>query len=386
MSFYNIDVYEINYGGTMSQKKILILILLFGIVFLSCSCSKNESDPLQPSGSTGIIDADDPNIQYVGRFNRSDQKKAVFDWPGVYICAAFDGTSCSIRLSDGENLYAVTIDSQSPQMLETDSSTIYPVATDLLDTIHTILIGKRTEAFIGKGEFLGFILDENKGLISQSSTSARRIEFIGNSITCGYGIEGENASSPFTPETENATLSYAALIGRALNADYSMIAYSGKGVVRNYGDANKTSTDPMPSLYDRTCCFDQTTIWDFTSWIPQVVVINLGTNDFSTQPHPDKSVFQEAYTELIDRVQSQYSEVTIFCISGPMIGEPCASYIEEVVDQYQQNNTNKEVYYIPISTGLLSSSDLGSDWHPNVSGQQKIADVILPIIKNTMNW
>ena len=368
------------------QKKSLILILVLGIALLSYSCSDKNSNPLQPSVSTGIIDADDPNIQYVGRFGRSNLKKAVFDWPGVYIHATFKGTRCSIRLNDGKNLYAVTIDDQEPQVLQTDTSAVYSVATGLYDTLHTILIEKRTEASIGKGEFLGFILDEERNLVTPNSVRGRRIEFIGNSITCGYGVEGENASSPFTPETESATLSYAALIGRALSADYAMIAYSGKGVVRNYGDPNKTSPEPMPSLYDRTCCFDSTLVWDFTNWIPQVVVINLGTNDFSTQPYPDKSVFQEAYTQLINRVQSQYSEVTIFCVCGPMIGEPCASYIEEVVNGCQQNNDNKEVYYIAISTSLLTYEDRGSDWHPNIQGQQKIADVMLPIIQDTMQW
>jgi lysophospholipase L1-like esterase len=368
------------------KKKNLILILVLGFAFLSYSCSEKGSNPLQPSESTGVIDADDPNIQYVGRFNRSDSKKAIFDWSGVYISATFTGTSCSIRLNDGSNLYDVTIDEQEPQVLQTDTSTVYSVADGLDDTVHTILIEKRTEASIGRGEFFGFILDEEKGLVAPDPPLDRRIEFIGNSITCGYGVEGESASSPFTPETESATLSYAALIGRALNADYAMVAYSGRGVVRNYGDSNKTSPYPMPSLYDRTCCYDSTQVWDFTSWIPQVVVINLGTNDFSTQPHPDKSVFQEAYTQLIDSVQSLYSEVTIFCVCGPMIGEPCASYIEEVVDGCRESNANKEVYYIPIRTSLLSSSELGSDWHPNVEGQQKIADIMLPIIQDAMHW
>jgi lysophospholipase L1-like esterase len=370
----------------MNVKKILILVLVLIIALLSYSCSKKNSNPLHHEGSNGIIDADNSNIQYVGRFNRSDLKRVIFDWPGVYIRATFEGTCCSLRLNDGKNLYAVTIDNQTPQVLETDTSTVYSVATDLADTVHTILVEKRTEAFIGKGEFFGFILDEDKNLIAPNSTPDRRIEFIGNSITCGYGVEGANASSPFTPETENAILSYAALVGRALNADYSMVAYSGKGVVRNYGDSNKTSPDPMPSLYNRTCCSDSTPVWDYTGWIPQVVVINLGTNDFSTQPHPDKSVFQEAYMQLIKRVQSQSPEVTIFCVCGPMIGEPCATDIKEVVNQCQQNNTNKEVYNIAISTSLLTNSDRGSDWHPNIQGQQKIAAVILPIIKETMNW
>lgn len=370
----------------MNQKKTSILFFVLSVALLSYSCSKKNSNPMRNGGFSGIIDADHSNIQYVGRFDRTDPKKAVFDWPGVYIRTAFEGTSCSIRLNDGNNVYAITIDQQAPQVLETDTSAVYSVAVDLTDSVHTILIEKRTEAFVGIGEFLGFILDKDRDLLAQNPAPDRRIEFIGNSITCGYGVEGENANSPFTPETENATLSYAALVGRALDADYQMVAYSGKGVVRNYGDPDKTSPDPLPSLYDRTLCVDSVPAWDFTSWIPQVVVINLGTNDFSTQPHPDKSVFQQAYTQLINRVQSHYPGVTVFCICGPMIGEPCGSYIQEVVNLCQQDNANKKVYYIGISTNLLTMSDRGSDWHPNIQGQQKIADVILPIIRDTMNW
>ena len=367
----------------MNRKKIFILSLST-VIALFFSCSTNKSNPVSNQGYTGIIDADNPFIQYVGRFDRSDPKKAIFDWPGVYIRATFEGTSCSVRLNDGDNLYAVTIDNQIPQVLATDTAVVYSVALDMVDTTHTILIQKRTEALVGKGEFLGLILDKGKTLIVPNSPPDRRIEFIGNSMTCGYGVEGESASSPFLPETENATLSYAALVSHTLNADYMLVAYSGKGVVRNYGDANKTSPDPMPSLYNRICYFDSTQDWDFTSWVPQVVVINLGTNDFTTQPHPDKSVFQEAYLQLIDRVQSQYPGVTIFCICGPMVGEPCASDIEEVVNQCQQND--KAVYYIGISTNLLTMADRGSDWHPNITGQQKIADIVLPVIQNTMNW
>ncbi len=370
----------------MKVNKILILVLVFITSFQSYSCSNKDSNPVQDKEAAGIIDADNSNIQYVGRFDRSDPKKAVFDWPGVYIRAKFEGTSCSIRLIDGKNYFDVTIDSQPPQVLETDTSNIYSVASNLKDTIHTILIEKRTEANIGKSEFLGFILDEGKQLLKFDSIPNRRIEFIGNSITCGYGVEGESASSHFKPETENATLSFAALVGKILKADYTMVAYSGKGVVRNYGDPNKTSIDPMPTLYDRTICFDSTLKWDFKSWVPQVVVINLGTNDFSTQPYPDKLVFENAYIKLINQVQSNYPGVTIFCVCGPMIGEPCATDVNEVVTQCQQNNTNKKVYYINVSTSVLTMSDRGSDWHPNISGQQKTADVILPVIKNKLGW
>jgi lysophospholipase L1-like esterase len=365
---------------------MIFLIIHLTITVLFISCSSKDSSPLRSEDQNGIIDADNDNIQYVGRFDRSDPKRAIFDWSGIYIKAKFEGKSCSIRLIDGNNFYDVSIDNQLPKVLKTDTSKVYSVASNLTDTIHTILIQKRTEAFIGKGEFLGFILDEGKNLVVHTDLTDRRIEFIGNSITCGYGVEGESANSPFKPETENAALTYAGIISRTLSADYSIVAYSGKGMVRNYGDPKKMSVDPLPSIYNRTMFSDSTLVWDYSSWIPQVAFLNLGTNDFSTQPFPDKLVFQEAYKVLINRVQSQYPNVTIFCICGPMIGKPCTSYVEELVNEYRQNAINKEVYYIEVSSSKFTFSDWGSDWHPNVKGQQKMADIILPEIKDKMNW
>jgi lysophospholipase L1-like esterase len=343
--------------------------------------------------TTGIIDADDPNIQYIGRVNSSNPKKVLFDWPGVYICATFEGTSCSIRLKNHklenyQNEYAVTIDQRAPRLLTTtDTSTIYQVATGLPDSIpHTIMIQKRTEALAGSGEFQGFIIDKGKKLLPALQRPKRRIEFIGNSITCGYGVEGETSDCHFSAETENACFSYAAITARALQADYALVAYSGRGVVRNYGDPNKTSSNTMPVLYERTCFSDSMSKWNFAQWVPQAVVVNLGTNDYSTKPFPDSLVFQNAYARLLHRVRSLYPGVTMFCICGPMIGDPCATYIKEVVSREQKMGREKDVFFIEIKKSALADTDWGCDNHPNVLGMNKIADILISTMRLRMNW
>ena len=360
----------------------ILLILLFSFNFYLTGYTGHGLQNLS------IIDADDPGIQYVGRFDFSNPKRIEFDWAGVYIIAKFEGTSCSLRLEDHKNEYSVIIDDHAPELLKTDKSTIYKVASGLQELIpHTIIIQKRTEPIFGKGAFMGFILDNGKKLLTPDKRPDRRIEFIGNSMTSGYGVEGKNHDCHFNKETENASVSYAAITARALNADYSLISYSGRGVVRNYGDKNKISGGSMPSLYNRTCFTDSTKQWDFNIWIPQAVIINLGTNDFSTQPYPDKNVFQKAYNQLINRVRSLYPHVTIFCISGPMIGEPCTSYIKEVIeDKQNKEKRNKDVYFIEVNRLIMNDSDWGCDWHPNIQGSSKIADIITPVIKLIMNW
>ena len=368
--------------GMLLQCAVWLIVML---QFDACSVvpTKHEAE------STGIIDSDDPEIQYVGRFDFTNPKKVVFDWAGVSVRARFEGTSCSVRLDDGKNEYAVIVDNHAPRLLITDSTTTrYIVASELSDSIpHTVVIQKRTEPLVGKGAFMGFVLDKGRKLLPPDKRPDRRIEFIGNSITSGYGVEGDSADCHFTPQTENACMSYAGLTARSLNAEYFLISYSGRGVVRNYGDSNRTSPNPMPALYDRTCFFDSALKWNFARWIPQAVVINLGTNDFSTRPYPDSVVFQNAYARLIERVRSLYSGVTIFCISGPMIGDPCTGYVKKVVEEQQKlKGRFRDVFFIEVNRSVMTDADWGCDHHPNVQGMEKMAEVIIPAVRLRMNW
>jgi hypothetical protein len=365
------------WAGT-ARSIVLAAILL--------SCGHGNGNPAAPSESTGRVDADHPFIRFIGRADRTHPKAAAFDWPGTGVSAAFEGTSCSVRLTGGGNYFSVSIDGATAVILQSDSAGMLGAASGLRDTVHSVTVRKRTEAFVGRAVFEGFVLDRGKTLAAPAARPDRRIEVIGNSITCGYGVEGASASCRFSPETEDATKSYPDLIAAAVGAEVSLVAYSGRGVVRNYGDANKTSTDPMPSLIDRTCFSDAGIRWDFASWIPQAVFVNLGTNDYSTEPHPDKPVFQAAYVGLVTRVLGWYPGVKIFCLSGPMIGSPCLEIIREAVEGMRSDGHAEDVFFIEVPQRIMTSTDWGCDWHPNVRGQRKIADAILPEFRRVMNW
>ena len=370
----------------MKITSILLSAFSFASAVLLASCSFFVTRP-EPV-NTGVIDADNHYIQYIGRFDFSDPKRVVFDWPGVFICAKFTGTSCSVRLADSTDEYAITIDDRAPRLLTIGTSQVYKVASGLCDTIpHTIMVQKRTEPLVGMGAFMGFILDSGAVLLPPPERPGRRIEFIGNSITSGFGVLGDSSGCKFSPQTEDAGLSYAGITARELDADYHMISYSGRGVVRNYGDKNRTSLHPMPSLYDRVCCSDSIQRWDFSKWVPQTVVINLGTNDFSTEPYPDSAVFEAAYNMLVDTVRTNYPGVTIFCVSGPMIGEPCTHYVRDVVAEQQlREGRDKDIFFIEIPRSIMTDTDWGCAMHPNIYGANKMADVVAPMIRLRMNW
>lgn len=337
---------------------------------------------------TKPIPANHDAIRYVGRFDFSDPQEVRYDWSGVYIQFSFRGTELALRMSDtGHNYYNVFIDEQPSKTFEVKSDTTLIIGKNLGTHIHRVQVYKRTEGSQGIGTFKGILISENGEMLPWKDIPARRIEFIGNSITCGYGTEGLSKNERWKPSTENNYQSYAPIMARAFKADYHIVAHSGMGVVRNYGYKEKVSPNAMPDRFNRVFDEKEQPLWNFKQWKPDIVVINLGTNDFSTQPHPDKAVFKAGYEKLINEVRKQYGDLPIFCIVGPMTDEPCYSYVKEMVQDFRSVYQKKNIYFVGIPTYLMDpEKDLGSDTHPNYIGQRKMAAHVLPVISSVTGW
>lgn len=335
-----------------------------------------------------FIPASHEDFRYVGRFDFSNPLEVRFDWSGVYIQFSFRSTECAVRMNDtGHNYYNVFIDDQPSKTIEVRSDTTIILARGIGTQIHRVRMYKRTEGNQGTGTFKGILLSDTGEMLPWKDIPDRKIEFIGNSITCGYGTEGLSKNERWKPSTENNYLSYAPIMARAFNADYHIVAHSGMGVVRNYGYKGKVSPDAMPDRFNRVYDEKALPLWNFKQWKPDVLVINLGTNDFSTQPYPDKAVFKAGYEKLINEVRKQYGELPIFCVVGPMTDEPCYSYVKEMVEDFRSIYQKKNVYFVGIPTYLMvPEKDLGSDTHPNYIGQRKMAAHVLPVIAGILGW
>lgn len=339
------------------------------------------------SAQTRFIPASDKAFRYVGRFDQSNPDEVRFDWTGVYIQFNFKGTDLAVKMNDtGHNYYNVFVDDQPSKTFDVKSDTTLVIARGLKNKTHKIQIYKRTEGNQGIGSFKGILISEKGKMLAWNEIPSRKIEFIGNSITCGYGTEGKSKNERWSPVTENNWQSYAPIMSRAFKADYHIVAHSGMGVVRNYGYREKVSPEALPARFNRVFDEKEQPKWDFKQWKPDMVVINLGTNDFSTRPHPDKDVFKAGYTKLIHEVFQQYGKIPVFCVVGPIIDEPCYSYVKEMVEDLRAAN-NSNVYFLGIPTYLMDpEKDLGSDTHPNYSGQRKMAGHVLPVIASVMKW
>lgn len=326
-----------------------------------------------------FVTPDDLNFAYIGRFDQSDPKQAVFMYSGCTIRTVFTGTFVEAVLRDAElkDFFAVILDGQ-PSVIATDRRDgTYVLAQGLPSRPHTLEIIRRTEWHGGNTTFAGLRIDSDATLLPPQ-VSTRRIEFIGDSYTCGYGIEGKSHDEHFSYATENSYLSFGALAARSLHAEALFVCRSGIGMVQSY-DGNKEFN--MPRLYDEVVQ-NKDLAWDFSRYQPQLVVIDLGDNDHAKPL--DREAFIDAYLRFLARLRGHYPEAKIVCVVGPSPAnetwEKWQADVHAVVER--RRATDPQVYYFGISNFELH----GSDWHPNLTEHGKIAGELTPFLQKLMGW
>ncbi|HIS22137.1 MAG TPA: family 20 glycosylhydrolase [Candidatus Cryptobacteroides intestinipullorum] len=331
----------------------------------------------------GMVRADAPEVRYIGRTMVSDAGHVDYDWTGTYFTTILNGNRLDAEISvTGESWFNVFADGKFLKKFGISSAdTVVTVVSGLDEGRHVVMVQKCTEGEYGKVSVNGFILPHDCGLERPDTASGRHIEFIGNSLTCGFGTEGKDRDEPFKVSTENCNLSYAAIVSRYFGADYTMISHSGQGAVRNYGDSLRVSEICMQERMLRT--FDMDTLRWTPSYRPDLVVVNLGSNDFSVPPCPMEEEFVDGYCNLLSQVRTLYGDVPVICVCPPTVSEPLAGYLVKVAERMK----GSPVHVIELTKGLYNStSDLGSVWHPNYSGQIKMAMGLIPYISTVTGW
>ncbi|MDA3882301.1 MAG: GDSL-type esterase/lipase family protein [Bacteroidales bacterium] len=332
-----------------------------------------------------ITPTNSPHISYMGRFDTTNSHE--------YICS-FPASSISIH-TNSQYVYAYlrdyAIDTAEPNYIEVivDDSIYATVKLSSSEKkryvlakfpdrkLRTISLVKRTEGQIGNMGFLGFECEKD-ARFSSIPTGERNMLFIGNSITCGYGNEAHNAEQSFTAKTENAYMSYAAIAARSLNAEYHLIAYSGKGIYRNWEDT-LFNQDCMPEVFRRTLALKPSAVWSHSRFFPDIFVINLGTNDFSPPLGAQKKLYIRYYLEFLTYLLAQYPQSQFVLVSSQMLeGENRANQITWLQEIVQKINS------LQVSVCVLSqqgSVGYGADWHPNVAQNKINAQELVSFIR-----
>ena len=208
------------------------------------------------------------------------------------------------------------------------------------------------------------------------------IEFIGDSITCGYGLDDPDKDHNFVTATEDVTKAYAYKTAQALAADYSMVSFSGYGIISGYtADDTKVAELTVPQYYTKlgySCTpngnFAPADIdWDFNKRQPDIIVINLGTNDDSyTQDYTERQEeYQAVYSEFIETVRKNNTDAKILCTLGIMT-DRLFDHLCLAVDAYTKKTGDTNIFTMKFDV-QDPNDGYSADWHPSVITQDKAA-------------
>jgi lysophospholipase L1-like esterase len=344
--------------------------------------------PSRPSGNALTSAYTAGRVEYTGG-------TAQYSWPGVYFEGRFRGKGVGIVLNDAVNDYDVQVDGTTVAALVQPGTTTYWVR-NLADTEHRVRLVKRTEIPWAIGEFGGFTAAPGGRILGRPAPRHRQIEFIGDSLTVGYGnlsTTRDCSANGGVDRNTDADLGFAAQAAHSLHADYQINAYSGRGMVRNY-NGQDPGTD-FRTYYDRGLESVAGDVWhDPGTWRPQLVVVGLGTNDFSTPLHdgepwtPDTLVtaYKTAYQGFIDKLRARYGPRTTIVVSANAFsGNPAFPQAAQQVVQERNQRGDRNVRYWYADAPDLDR--LGCDWHYSLHDDRIIAGLLTDYISGlALRW
>jgi lysophospholipase L1-like esterase len=336
-----------------------------------------------------LIKPKDQHIRYEGRIAMTDST-AELSWSATSVSICFSGTRISAVLKDerNDNNYNVVVDGKVFDVIHPDIfKKTYRLAYNLKPGKHTVELFKRTEWAMGKTWFYGFDLYGENKILPPPAEKKHKIEFYGNSITCGYAVEDTTGKDRGTSPYENAWVSYDSITARHFDAELYSISKSGIGVTMSWFPL------VMPEMYDRLDATDPYSKWNFAKYKPDLVVINLFQNDcwivnlpdneqfkarFGTKP-PTAEFIVNAYQKFVATIRAKYPEAKIMCILGSMdatkTGSLWPGYIEKAVVGLGDKNVYTHI--IPYKN---------TNGHPSAKEQQAMADDLIGFIREKTGW
>jgi len=310
-------------------------------------------------------------VHPIGRFDDRDPHRLRFAWSGSGFAVRFQGRTLRARVAGSASWVRVEIDGICRDMEIEPSRQWLEIGRDLSEGEHHAVVRKRTEPLVG--ELLLSDLETDGRILTPMEPSGARIEFLGDSITCGYGNLAPDASHGFEPSTEDYFRSYAGIAERSLGAQAHCVAWSGLGLVRNFDPG------PLPTMSDRYGQANPVSgaEWDESRWIPDAVVVNLGSNDLFRAPPPESRIFLDAWDSLVRRILSKSTSVKVVLLDGPLLkdGFPIdeadrpidsLSNLRAQLDEVAARFDPERVFRFSL-TPAHPDRGWGADWHPSLA-------------------
>lgn len=320
---------------------------------------------------------------------------AEFQFVGTKAVITFQGDSSAYTGSGNQTHVGVWVNGEcvADFMMDKKEKSVTVFESDSRQdcTITVVKLSESPSSTVG----IKLIEAESEADIAPTPMKEHYIEFIGDSITCGYGVEDENKDHHFSTETENAAKTYAYKTAQALDADYSLVSFSGYGIISGYsGDGQKNGEQVLPKYYDKLgfsygnymgqIPFDAD--WDFAKRQPDLIVINLGTNDesYTGTDQARRDEFAEGYVAFLKQVREKNPNAMIFATLGIM-GDGLYPSVQAAVEQYQAETGDNKVHAMRFTPQSMSDG-IAADWHPSEKTHTKAAEKLTKEIRTVLGW
>jgi lysophospholipase L1-like esterase len=294
-------------------------------------------------------------------------------WPGTYFETAFRGTAALFRVGTGDVILHILVDERKVATLVKPKPGSYRIA-GLASGAHRLRIEVASESQARPTGFGGFQAPSGTRAAGLP-VRTRRIEFVGDSHTVGYANTStkQTCTEDEVWASTDTSQSFGPLVAKHYGADYRVNAISGRGMVRNY---NGFAADPLPQAYPYRL-FDRKGSVDMPGWPPQVIVVALGTNDFSTPLHSGEpwetrdalhADYETTYVSFIRNLRARHPRAFFILWATDKANGEVKREVGQVVDRLRASG-EKRVAFVPIA-GLTFGA---CNSHPSLDDERKIA-------------
>ncbi len=323
-----------------------------------------------------------PLVPYVGgrvvTSTAGGQTVYTYQWPGVYFDAHFTGDSVDVKVDDDQDNLWLWVDGVHKLTLTRPGRTTVSLK-DLGPGPHDVRLEKASETQSSVGHFDGFYVPAAEDVLPPPHYD-RRIEFIGDSYTVGYGDEarGQSCTVDDVRDTTDTSEAFGPLTAKHFHAAYRINAYSGRGAVRNYDGI--APGEPLPVLYNYTL-FDKSVPADDAGWMPDVIVVGLGTNDFSTplnpgekwKTHEDLRVdFVNAYADFLEKLHRKWPAAHLIVMASTSFDYEIADAANATVNRLHADGIDNVESV--IFSGLEWSACQG---HPSLKDHELLSQILI---------
>ena len=350
-----------------------------------------------------MISPDAKEMIYSGRIDHSDPVRPVFIYAASFFKIRFTGKICRLHIINhrawAQDRVGVILDGVQGKILlsDDDKEHIYDIRTDcvrtengidpeedhffkeLTDGYHELMVFKRQDGGQHYFTFTGLEIGENESIESATPLPTKKLEVIGDSVSCGEVCEAvENVGMP-DPENNdgiysNSWYSYSWQVARNLDMELHDTSQGGIALF------DKTGWFNMPDLRGTESCYEKLKYnpplgeneYDCSEWIPDVIVLAIGQNDSSPVDimkedyNSQKSKkWREGYGTFIRRLRSLYPSAEIVCATTLLMHDPSW---DRAIDEVVEGLSDKKVHHF-----MYTRTGKATPGHPRIPEHDEMA-------------